>query len=92
MRSRDVNNHPRGCVQPNLSVRLGQDVDVMNHYGFGGSSGGGGNISATERAQMMDQVKSQIAVANAQELVQVQLHVAVSIKVSSFIYINYIMH
>lgn len=42
----------------------------MNNYsGYGAGSGGS---SATEKAQMMDQLKNQIAVANAQELVQVE--------------------
>ncbi len=41
----------------------------MSGYGLGSS--GGISSPGAEKAQMMDQVKNQIAVANAQELVQV---------------------
>ncbi len=47
----------------------------MSNFGYGSGAGAGGSgASATEKAQMMDQVKSQIAVAAAQELVQVCMH------------------
>lgn len=41
----------------------------MSDYDLSGSSGGG--LDSSKRAQVMDQVKSQIAVAAAQELLQV---------------------
>ena len=42
----------------------------MNSYNGYGS--GTGSTSTADKAQMMDQLKNQIAVANAQELVQVR--------------------
>ena len=49
-------------------------VKMSGYGGFGGSSlGSSGAPAAAEKAQMIDQVKNQIAVANAQELVQVTL-------------------
>lgn len=41
----------------------------MNSYGGYGSTGSGG--STADKAQMLEQLKNQMAVANAQELVQV---------------------
>lgn len=42
----------------------------MSDFGLTDSSGGG--LDSAKRAQLMDQVKSQIAVAAAQELLQVR--------------------
>jgi len=42
----------------------------MSDFGLSDSSGGG--LDSAKRAQLMDQVKSQIAVAAAQELLQVR--------------------
>lgn len=39
--------------------------------GFAPSAGSGGNV---DKSQIMDQVKTQIALANAQELLQVSLN------------------
>ena len=37
-----------------------------------GGAGGTGKLDPAQKEQLMDQVKSQIAVANAQELLQVE--------------------
>ena len=42
----------------------------MSGFGYGG----GNTPSSVEKAQLMDQVKGQIALANAQELVQVNIY------------------
>ena len=39
--------------------------------GFGGSGSQGGGMTSGQKQQLMEQVKAQIAVANAQELLQV---------------------
>ena len=50
-----------------------QTRSKMSEYsGFGGGSGG--NLQAADRGRLMDQVRSQIAVASAQELIQVHIN------------------
>lgn len=46
----------------------------MSDFDMGSSSSG--MLDSSKRAQLMDQVKSQIAVAAAQELLQVSNHVS----------------
>ena len=42
---------------------------MSDYSGFGGGSGG--NLQSADRGRLMEQVRSQIAVATAQELIQV---------------------
>ena len=44
---------------------------MSDYSGFGGGSGG--SLQAADRGRLMEQVRSQIAVASAQELIQVNI-------------------
>ena len=43
----------------------------MSDFNFSSSDSGAGGLDSAQRAQLIDQVKTQVAVANAQELLQV---------------------
>lgn len=51
-----------------------------------GLGGAGGNITPAQKQQLMEQVKAQIAVANAQELLQVSQELLTFIEFTEYLY------